>query len=117
MIEKLEISAQHTEVTPDLKKYIEKKIGSLDRFVPRHARKTVHAEVKLKESQAKNKQQCSCNVILHLPHDVLDASETTVNMFAAIDVVETKLKTQLKKYKDTHTNKKLRHKIYARLRR
>ncbi len=116
MIEKLEISAQHTELTPELKKYIEKKIGKLDRFVPRHARKTVHAEVKLKESRAKDKRQFGCNVVLYLPHETLDASETTVNMFAAIDIVETKLKAQLKKYKDTHTNKKLRHKIYARIR-
>ena len=31
------------------KKYIRKKIGSLDRLAPRHARKTMHASVKIAE--------------------------------------------------------------------
>lgn len=117
MIEKLDISAQHTKLTPELKKYVTKKIGKLDRYVSRHARESIHAEVKLKESKAKNKQQFTCGVVLHLPHEVLDASETTVNMFAAIDIVETKLKSQLKKYKDTHTdNGKLHRRLFKRIR-
>lgn len=117
MIEKLEISAQHTTLTPELKKYITKKIGKLDRYVSRHARQSIHAEVKLKESKAKNKQQFTCGVLLHLPHEALDASETTVNMFAAIDIVEAKLKHQLKKYKDTHTdNGKLHRRLFKRIR-
>lgn len=118
MIEKLEISAQHTTLTPELKKYVEKKIGKLDRYVSRHARESVHAEVKLKESKAKDKQQFTCGVVLYLPKEVLDASETTVNMFAAVDIVETKLKQQLKKYKDTHTNNgKMHRKLLSRIRR
>lgn len=117
MIEKLEISTQHTTLTPELKKYIEKKIGKLDRYVSRHARQSVHAEVKLKESKAKNKQQCTCGVILYLPKEVLDASETTINMFAAVDIVETKLKQQLKKYKDIHTdNGKLHRRLLKHIR-
>lgn len=116
MIEKLEISAQHTTLSPELKKYVTKKIGKLDRYVSRHARKSIHAEVRLKESRAKNKQQFTCGVVLYLPHEVLDASETTVNMFAAIDIVETKLKVQLKKYKDTHTdNGKLHRRLVRRI--
>lgn len=117
MIKKLEISAQHTKLTPELKKYITRKIGRLDRYVSRHTRESVHAEVKLKESKAKDKKQFTCAVVLHLPHEVLDAHETTINMFAAVDIVETKLKGQLKKYKDTHTNPKLHRRIIARVRR
>lgn len=118
MIEKIEISAQHTTLTPELKKYVIKKIGKLDRYVSRHAKESIHAEVKLKESQVKNRQQFTCGVVLHLPHETLDASETTVNMFAAIDIVEAKLKHQLKKYKDTHTdNGKLHRRLMRRIRR
>lgn len=115
MIKKFEVSAQHTELTPELKKYVTRKIGRLDRYVSRHARESVHAEVKLKESKAKDKKQFTCSVVLHLPHEVLDASEQTINMFAAIDIVETKLKNQLKKYKDMHTNSKLRRRVFARV--
>lgn len=116
MIKKLEISAQHTELTPELKKYVERKIGKLDRYVPRHARESAHAEVKLKESKAKDKKQFTCGVLLYLPKGTLDASDTTVNMFAAIDIVEAKLKAQLKKYKDTHGGGKLHRKLFARVR-
>lgn len=114
MIQKLEISAQHTELSPKLKKYIEKKIGTLDRYVTRHARESVHAEVKLSESKSKHGPQFTCNVVLHVPHGVLDASESTVNMYAAVDIVEAKLKSQLKKYKEKHSGGKLYRRLFAR---
>jgi putative sigma-54 modulation protein len=116
MIKKLEVSAQHTELTPELKKYVDRKIGRLDRYVPRKARESVHAEVKLKASKTKDKKQFTCSVVLHLPHETLDASEATINMFAAVDIVETKLKHQLKKYKDTHTGGTFRRRAFKRFR-
>lgn len=116
MIEKLEITSVHTEVTPELKRYITRKIGKIDKYVSWHARKSIHAEVRLKQSKRDGKKQFTCGVTLHLPHDVLDASETTVNMFAAVDIVETKLKGQLRRYKITHTSPKLRQRLMRRLR-
>jgi putative sigma-54 modulation protein len=117
MIAKLEIAGLHMEVDGRLDKYVHKKIGQLDRYVPRRVRDSLHAEVRLKESKAKDKKNCTCEVTLHLPHDVLNTSESTINMFAAIDIVETKLKTQLKKYKDLHSNPKIYRRVYNRLRR
>ena len=114
MISKLEISCQHTGMTPELKKYITQKIGKLDRYVSRHTRESVHAEVHLSEAKAKDKNRFVCSVVLHLPHGECEASEKTINMFAAVDIVETKLRNQLKKYKDTHTNAKLHRRVFAR---
>jgi putative sigma-54 modulation protein len=102
MISKLEISATSGEVDKDIKKYVEKKIGKLDGYMPRHARKSAHAEVKLKESKVKNLKQSTAEVILFVPGEQLQAKETTLNMYAAIDIVEEKMKSQLKKYKDLH---------------
>lgn len=117
MIEKLEISGVHTKVTPELHKYVTKKIGKLDRFIPKHARESAHAEVTLKEVKAKNKKECICEVVLFLPHDKLMTKEATLNMFAAVDIVEAKLKNQLKKYKETHSSLKLHRRVLAKLRR
>lgn len=117
MIEKLEIAGVHTEVSADLQKYITKKIGHLDRYLPRHARDSAHAEVTLKEISAKDKKQCLCEVVLHLPHETLTTKEATVNMFASVDIVEAKLKNQLKKYKDKHSSHRLHRRIIAKLRR
>ncbi len=115
MIQKLEIDGVHMPVGDDLRRYVLKKIGRLDKYVPRRARDSVHAEVKLKEGKAKDKQIRTCEVIMHLPHEVLTLSETTINMYAAIDIVEEKLKKQLHKYKEMHADPKKRQRLLARL--
>lgn len=117
MITKLDISGVHMEVGPELKKYATKKIGRLDRYVPRKGRESVYAEVKLKEGRAKDKNQRTCEVLLHLPHETLTIKETTINMHAAIDIAETKLRHQLRRYKDLHASPKLHQRVLARLKR
>ncbi len=117
MIQKLEINGVHTVLTEDLKKYITKKIGKLDRYMPRHARESAHAEIFVKEIMIKTKKECMCEVVLHLPGTKLMTKESTINMFAAVDIVEAKLKNQLKKYKDTHNAHRIHRKVLLRLRR
>lgn len=114
MINKLEVAGIHTDATKDIQKYVKKKIAKLDAYMPRHARKSAHAEVRLKESKAKDKKQCTAEVVLYLPGEVITAKETTVNMYAAIDIVEEKLKTQLRKYKSQSTAKSGRNEIKIR---
>lgn len=117
MIKKLEISGVHTTVGEDLKKYISKKVGKLDRYMPKHARESAHAEVLIKESTLKTRKQFTCEVVLHIPHSTITIKETTINPFAAVDIVEVRLKNQLKKYKETHSSLKLHRRFLARLRR
>ncbi|GAC1392627.1 MAG: hypothetical protein NVSMB46_09020 [Candidatus Saccharimonadales bacterium] len=115
MIQRIEVTGIHTELTADIHKYIKAKIGKLDKFMSRHSRESVHAEVILSESKAKNKNERCCEVILHLPNGNITAKEATLNMFAAIDIVEEKLKNQLKKYKDLHDSPKLHRRLINRL--
>lgn len=103
MISHIDIAGINVELDDDIKKYIRRKVGKLDRYLPRHARDSAHAEVKLK--QAANQRQGNkyeCEVILHLPNDQVQVKESTMNMFAAMDIVEQKLKNRLVKYKQTH---------------
>jgi ribosome hibernation promoting factor len=117
MIQKLEIGGVHMEVGDDLRKYVLKKIGRLDKYLPRRARDSVHVEVKLKEEKAKTKQLRTCEVLMHLPQDNIALTETTINIYAAVDIVEAKLKTQLHKYKELHADPRLRQRLAARLKR
>ena len=117
MIKQLEIDGVHMTVGDDLRKYVHKKIGGLEKYVPRHARKSVHVEVKLKEGKTKTRSERTCEVIVHLPGEAFVVSETTINMFAAVDIVEEKLKNLLHKYKEKHASPKLRQRLMARLRR
>src|SRR6187402_3264956 len=111
MIKRLEITGVHLDVGEDLKKYVMRKIGKLDSYIPRQAHQSMRAEVKLKESKAKNKQSHICEVILHLPGETFRLKETAQTMFGAIDTVEEKLKIHLKKYKDLHNNPKLHQRL------
>lgn len=115
MIKRLEITGVHMEVGNDLKRYVLKKIGHLDRFVPKHGRESVHADIKLKEGSAKGTAERTCEVILHVPQEVLTVSETTINIYAAIDIAETKLRNQLKKYKEQHSNPRFHRRLLAKL--
>jgi len=107
MIRNLEITGIHMQVGDDLHKYVTKKIGGLEKFVPRAARESAHTQVLLKEENKKGAKLCICEVTVQLPHETINLSEGTVNIFAAVDIAEAKLKVALKKYKDLHANPKL----------
>jgi ribosomal subunit interface protein len=115
MIKRLDISGVHMHVGDDLKKYVVKKIGRLDRYIPRDGRESAHADIKLKEGKAKDKNERTCEVIMRLPRETLTVKETTINIYAAIDIAETKLRHQLKKYKDLHASPRLHQRLLSRL--
>lgn len=117
MIQNLEVAAVHMDLTPELKAYARKKLARLDRFMPRHVRESARLEVLLKEAKIKTKRELTCEVIVRLPRETITIKESTINMFAAIDIVEAKLKNRLKKYKETHTARKLHRRLLARFRR
>ncbi len=117
MIKKFEIQGVHADVDDKLRAYVTRKIGGLDKYLSRHSRESAHAEVHLKETKrTKTNDHCHCEVTLYLPHQTIIVKESALNMYAAVDIVEAKLKLQLKKYKDLHENGKTRRHLFARLR-
>jgi ribosomal subunit interface protein len=118
MIQKFEIQGVHYDVDDNIRKYVTKKIGGLDRYISRHNRTSVHAEVTLKEGKAKNHNRYTCEVTIYVPQETINVSESSLNMFAAVDIVEAKLKHQLRKYKETNPvgGRQRRH-LLARFRR
>jgi len=117
MIQKIDIRGVKIELEPKLKEYVHKKIGQLDKYVSKHDRESLRAQVTLREQTIKAKKECTCEVIFHLPHDQLVTKETTINIYAAIDIVEAKLRNQLKKHKELHGNPRLHRRLVAKLRR
>lgn len=111
MIERLDIRFIHSERDEKLEKYVAKKIGRLDRFLPRHARESAHAEVSLKDGKAGRSSDgrgYCVEVTLHLPHEVINVSETSINMYAAVDIVELKVRQRIIKYKEAYAPSTLR---------
>jgi ribosome hibernation promoting factor len=101
MISAIDITGVKYDLDDTTKKYVAKKIGRLDRYLPRHARKSAKVEVKLKQINGDHGNKYEAEILLHVPDKVLTAKDSTVNMLAAVDIVEAKLVTQLHKYKET----------------
>ncbi|HEX4774785.1 MAG TPA: ribosome-associated translation inhibitor RaiA [Candidatus Saccharimonadales bacterium] len=118
MFQKFEIHGVHANVDTKLRAYVTKKIGNLDRYISRHARPSAHADVHLKEeAKLKNNNHSRCEVTIHLPHETIVVKEDGLNMYAAVDITEAKLKQQLQKYKELHGSGKLQRHLFARFRR
>lgn len=117
MLQKFEIQGEHTTVNDSLRRYVNRKIGGLDRYLSRHNRESAHAEVHLKESKARDNNHCTCEVVLRLPKQTIIVKENSLNMYAAVDIAEAKLKQQIKKYKDKHGTGKSKRHLFARFRR
>jgi putative sigma-54 modulation protein len=114
MLHKFEVSGIHTNLDEKTQKYVNKKIGTLDRYIPKHARDSAHIEVHLKR-QKTGSDKFSCNITLYLPHQIIAANENASSFEAAIDSVESKLKHQIKKYKELHSSGKARRHLAGRL--
>lgn len=114
MLKKFEIRGVHAVIDDNLRKYVTKKIGRADKYMSRASRASAHLEVYLKEATVKDKSQSTCEVNLHLPHETINVKESTINMYAAVDIVEAKLRQQLRKYKDLHHGGKMQRRLFAR---
>lgn len=116
MIKRLELKAVHATVDDNLRTYVLKKIGRLDKYLSRRSSESAHAEIQLKETNSKGNNY-ACEVTLHLPHDTINVHENMSNMYAAVDLVETKLKQKIKQYKESRTDGKAHRHMWARFKR
>lgn len=105
--------------TPDelTKRYVRKKLGGLERYLPRHARKTFRVEVRLRDVNRTRGNKYECDAVVHVPDATFTAKDSTLNMLAAIDIVEAKLKNQLKRYHDDRKNHRGKHNFLSRFKR
>ena len=88
MIEKIDISGSNYKPEESFKKYTIKRIGKLDRYLPRGNKKDVVAKIVVTEVNRAhgNKYELSAN---------LECS----NVFAGIDILEAKLTGQIRRFK------------------
>lgn len=97
---KLDITGHRYELDENLIEYVEKKIGGLEKFLPKEVRAAGHGAVVLSyDPSGKEGNHYVCEGIVTVPHGKLQAKEGTGNMYAAIDLVEAKLKVQIARYK------------------
>ena len=115
MLNNLQISAVHSQVTDKEKTYARKKISALEKFIPKGSRASTSVEVKLKQNKSKDKNDHECEVIMKLPKHTITSHRSSTTFSVAIDEVEENLKKQLKSYKDKRTISKITRHSVARI--
>lgn len=100
MIENIEISGVKYKVEDDLRKYVVKRLGQLDKFLPRKSRKDTVMKVVVTQVNRAHGNKYEISVALDVPGGkVLAARDEAGNVFAGIDILEAKLKGQVRKLK------------------
>ncbi|PKL31737.1 ribosomal subunit interface protein [Candidatus Saccharibacteria bacterium HGW-Saccharibacteria-1] len=100
MITSIKVTGIAYEVDETTRKYVVKKVGRLSRYLPKHARKSVTADVKLTQVDHDFGNKYQAEIILNVPGKVITAKDSTSNMLAAVDIVDAKIQSQLREYKE-----------------
>jgi len=103
---RIHISAQGIDITPSLKTYIDKKFGSLSKFIEAFD-KTGQAKILVEISRTTGHHRKGmvyrAAVDMDLPpKNMLRAEEFSEDLRAAIDSVKNKLTREIRKYKTKH---------------
>jgi putative sigma-54 modulation protein len=113
----IQITGLAYEIDTPTRKYAKKRIGHLYRYLPRHARKTASAEIKLAQVDHDHGNKYEVEIILDVPGKLITAIDSTSNMFAAIDIVEAKIQAQLHDYKQASVAHIARRGVMSRFKR
>lgn len=100
MIEKIEVNGNSYKVEESFRKYAEKRLGKLDRYLPRGSKKDVVLKVIVSEIGKNKGEKYEISVAMDIPGGkVIAAKDECSNVFAGVDLVEAKLTGQIRRYK------------------
>lgn len=99
---KISVKGRGMTVTKALQEYLEEKMGKVAKIVGNVDRLEA---VFIKQPSKNSGEDHKIEVTLHSPQAVLRAEETTVSMYASIDIAATKLERQARKLKDRRSRK------------
>ena len=118
MIEKIEINTKGYKVEEPFRKYVEKRIGKLDKYLPRGAKKDASCKVMVSEIGKSKGEKYEISVALAVKGGkVLAAKDECSNVFAGVDLLEAKLAGQIRRYKlenEPHKRRKSLRKLFRR---
>ena len=115
MIEKIEISGSNYKIDESFKKYATKRIGKLDRYLPKGSKKDVIAKVVVTEVNRAHGNKYEISAAMEITGGkVIAAKDESSNVFAGIDIVEAKLMGQIRRFK-TETTPHLRKNLFKKL--
>ena len=118
MIEKIEISGKGYKIDEPFKKYVGKRLGKLDRYLPRGTKKDVVMKIIVTGVGKTKGEKYDIAATMDIPGGkVIAAKDECSNVFAGVDLVEAKLTGQIRRYKleaQPHRQKKSLKNLFIR---
>ncbi len=112
MIDKIEISGNKYKVEESFRRYAIKRIGKLDRYLPRGSKKDVIAKIVVTEVDRSHGNKYEISAAMEIPGGkVIAAKDGSSNVYAGIDIIEAKLMGQIRRYKLESTPHLRRNKL------
>jgi ribosomal subunit interface protein len=109
------IEGRNFEFDDKMKAYVGDKIGGLEKYLPRSVRRNTSCMVVLEsDPNGREDNRFVCDAVMAVAGTQLVSREGTINIYAAIDIVEAKLKVQMVKYKEKHALEPRRGRMLAR---
>ena len=100
MIDKIDITGNDYKVDESLKKYVEKRLAKLDKYLPKKSKKDVICKVVIEEIGKGKSDKFEISAAMEIPGGkVIAAKDECANVFAGVDLVEAKLLGQIRRYK------------------
>ena len=100
MIEKIEMSGNGYKIDEPFKKYVQKRLGKLDKYLPRGSKKDVVMKVVVAEVGKNKSEKYEISATMEITGGkVIAAKDECSNVFAGVDLIEAKLMGQIRRYK------------------
>lgn len=100
MIDKIEITGNKYKIEESFRKYAIKRIGKLDRYLPRGSKKDVIAKIVITEVTRSHGTKYEISAAMEIPGGkVIAAKDESSNIYAGVDIIEAKLMGQIRRYK------------------
>lgn len=104
MIDKIEITGSNYKISESFHKYASKRIGKLDKYLPRGHKKDVIAKLVITEVDRAHGNKYEISAAMEIPGGkVINARDECSNVFAGTDIIEAKLKGQIRRFKLENT--------------
>lgn len=104
MIEKIEVQGNKYKVQSSFEKYAIKRIGKLDKYLPKNYKKGASAVIVVTEVNHAHNNKYEIHATITIPGGkIITAKDECSNVFAGIDIIESKLVGQIRRFKIEHT--------------
>jgi ribosomal subunit interface protein len=107
MITNIEKTGVKYNIDETVSRYIDRRLGRLDKFLPRSHRKNALLKIVIKQVNRSHGNKYELDAELNAHGKIINARDEAGNVLAGIDIIEAKFMIQIRKFKTEVSKKSL----------